>query len=185
MLGQANHTPMATLSSEIADKTITLIAASKAFNTAGLFCAFAIIPNTELRENFKKANERITGHASSLGIIAAETAFSGVCDDWLAELLEYLKKNRDFVVDFLTENFPNARFTVPDATFLQWIDVGAYVKSGKILESPYKFFLENAKVALNDGTIFGEGYENFVRLNFGSPRSLVVDALERMRIALK
>jgi cystathionine beta-lyase len=185
MLGQANHTPMATLSSEIADKTITLIAASKAFNTAGLFCAFAIIPNTELREKFKKANERITGHASSLGLIAAETAFSGVSDDWLAELLIYLKNNRDFVVDFLTENFPNARFTVPDATFLQWIDFGAYVKSGKILESPYKFFLENAKVALNDGAIFGEGYENFVRLNFGSPRSLVVDALERMRIALK
>lgn len=184
MLGQTKHIPMAALSNEIADKTITLIAASKAFNTPGLFTAFAIIPNAELRERFNQTSERITGHPSSLGIIAAETAFSGVCDDWLAELLVYLKNNRDFVVDYLTENFPQARFTVPDATYLQWIDFGTYVRSGRISDSPHKFFLEKAKVALNEGSVFGEGYENFVRLNFGSPQSLIAEALDRMRKAL-
>jgi cystathionine beta-lyase len=184
MLSRAKHIPMATLSSEIADKTITLIAASKAFNTPGLFSAFAIIPNADLRERFNQVSKRITGHASSLGFIAAETAFSGVCDDWLAELLVYLKNNRDFVVDYLTENFPETRFTVPDATYLQWIDFGAYGRSGRISEPPHKFFLENAKVALNDGSVFGEGCENFVRLNFGSPNSLIADALDRMRKAL-
>jgi cystathionine beta-lyase len=184
MLSGAKHIPTATLSSEIADKTITLIAASKAFNTAGLFSAFAIIPNAELRERFNDVRERITGHASSLGLIAAETAFSGVCDDWLAELLVYLKNNRDFVVDYLTEYFRETRFTVPDATYLQWIDFGAYGRSGRISEPPHKFFLENAKVALNDGSVFGEGCENFVRLNFGSPNSLIADALDRMRKAL-
>jgi len=185
MLGGSKHVPMATLSSEIADKTITLVAPSKAFNTAGLFCAFAIIPNAELRESFKKANERITGHASSLGIIAAETAFSGVCDDWLAELLVYLKDNRDFVVDYLTENFPESRFTVPDATYLQWIDFDAYVTSGYISGAPHKFFLEKAKVALNDGSVFGSGCENFVRLNFGTSRKILEQGLDRMRKALK
>ena len=184
MLGGSKHVPMAVLSNEIADKTITLIAPSKTFNTAGLFSAFAIIPNAELREKFKKANEQITGHVSSLGIIAAEAAFSGVCDDWLAELLVNLKNNRDFVVDYLIENFPEARFTVPDATFLQWIDFGAYVKSGSISGSPHQFFLEKAKVALNDGSAFGDGCENFVRLNFGSPRSILVEALEHMKLAI-
>ena len=181
ILSGSKHIPLATLSSEIADKTITLVAPSKTFNTAGMFCAFAIIPNAELRENFKKVNEQITGHVSSLGIIAAEVAFSGACDDWLAELLLYLKNNRDFVVDYLTENFPDARFTIPDATYLQWIDFGAYVKSGHMSDVPYKFFLENAQVALNDGSAFGEGYENFVRLNFASPRGMVAEALDRMR----
>jgi len=185
LLNGSKHVPMATLSDEIADKTITLIAPSKTFNTAGLFCAFAIIPNDELRGKFKKANEQITGHVSSLGIIAAEAAFSGACDEWLTELLVYLKNNRDFVVDYLTENFPESRFTIPDATYLQWLDFGAYVKSGRISATPHKFFLENAKVALNNGSVFGEGCENFVRLNFGSPQSLIADALDRMRKALE
>lgn len=184
LLNGSKHIPLATLSDEIADKTITLIAPSKTFNTAGLFCAFAIIPNAELRERFKKVNEQITGHVSSLGVIAAEAALSGACDDWLAELLVYLKGNRDLVVDQFTENFPAARFTIPKATYLQWIDFGAYVKSGQITDTPHKFFLEKARVALNDGSVFGEGCENFVRLNFGSPRGMVLEGLERMRKAL-
>ena len=183
MLGDSKHIPVAMLSDEIADKTITLISPSKTFNTAGLFSSFAIIPNAELREKFKKANEQITGHVSSLGIIASEAAFSGECDDWLAKLLVYLKNNRDFVVDYLTENFPETRFTIPEATYLQWVDFGAYVKSGRISDVPYKFFLENARVALNDGSVFGEGCENCVRLNFASPRSMVAEALDRLRWA--
>lgn len=184
ILNGSKHIPLAMLSSEIADKTITLVSPSKTFNIAGLFCAFAIIPNAELRERFKQANEQITGHVSSLGLIAAETAFSGACDEWLAELLVYLKANRDFVADYLTENFPDSRFTIPNATYLQWIDFGAYVKSGRIPKSPHEFFLEKAKVALNDGAPFGEGFEHFVRLNFGSPHGMVADALDRMRNAI-
>jgi len=185
MLGGSKHVPMAVLSDEIADKTITLVAPSKTFNTAGLFCSFAIIPNAELRESFNETNKQITGHVSSLGLVAADAALSGVCDGWLAELLIYLKDNRDLVVDYLIENFPETRFTVPDATYLQWIDFGEYVKSGRIPGSPYQFFLDKAKVALSDGSVFGDGCENFVRLNFASPRSVIAEALERMKIALK
>lgn len=185
LLNGSKHTPMATLSPEIADRSITLIAPSKTFNTAGLFCAFAIISNAELRERFKQANDQITGHVSSVGLVAAEAAFSGECDDWLKELLAYLKNNRDFLVEYLTENLPEARFTVPAATYLQFIDFGEYVRSGVIQKTPHKFFLEEAKVAMNDGKIFGEGYEHFVRLNFGSPRALITEALERMVRALK
>jgi cystathionine beta-lyase len=180
LLNGSRHTPMATLSAGIADRSITLIAPSKTFNTAGLFCAFAIIPNAELRERYKQANDQITGHVSSMGLAAAEAAFSGECDDWLKELRVYLKGNRDFMVEYLTENLPEARFTVPGATYLQFIDFGGYVRSGVIQKAPHEFFLEKAKVAMNDGKIFGEGYENYVRLNFGAPRSLIAEGLERM-----
>ena len=166
LLEDSKYTPIATLSPEIADKTITLIAASKTFNTAGLFCAFAIIPNPELRARYQRANDEITGHVSSVGLVASEAAFSGECDDWLAELRIYLKENRDFVVEYLTENFPDTKFTIPQATYLQWIDFGEYVKTGRMDKRPFDYFLENARVALSDGKVFGEGCENFVRLNF-------------------
>jgi len=185
LLNGSKHVPLATLSPEIADKTITLVAASKTFNTAGLFCAFAIIPNAELRARFNQVNEEITGHVSSLGLIASEAAFSGSCDDWLNELLLYLKDNRDFVVEYLSENFPDTRFTVPNATYLQWIDFSEYVRSGQMDKLPFDFFLEKAKVALSSGTIFGEGCGNFVRLNFAAPRSVVAEGLERMLGSLK
>jgi cysteine-S-conjugate beta-lyase len=184
ILDGPKHVPMATLSPEIADRTITLIAASKTFNVAGLFCAFAIIPNTELREKFKVANEHITGHVSSMGLIAAETALSGVCDDWLVELLPYLKANRDFMAEYLIENFPDLRFTIPNATYLAWLDFSEYVKSGRIQGSPFDFFLNEAKVAFTDGKPFGEGCENVVRLNFASPRSMLAEGLERMQKAV-
>ena len=185
LLDSSNHIPTATLSPEIADKTITLIAASKTFNTAGLFCAFAIIPNAELRARYLQANDEITGHVSSMGLIASEAAFSGKCDDWLEELRIYLQANRDFVVEYLTENFPDTKFTIPQATYLQWIDFSEYVNSGKIDKLPFDFFLEKARVALSNGKVFGEGCENFVRLNFASPRQMVAEALERMLLALK
>ena len=185
LLNGSKHIPLATLSPEIADKTITLIAPSKTFNTAGLFCAFAIIPNMSLRQRFTQVNDEITGHVSSLGLIAAEKAFSGVCDDWLAELLAYLKNNRDFVAEYLTENLPDVKFTIPNATYLHWLDFSEYMKSGMMDKPPYEFFLEKAKVALSGGKIFGESCENFVRLNFAAPQSTVAEALERMVRSLK
>jgi cystathionine beta-lyase len=185
LLDGSKHIPLAMLSPEIADKTITLIAASKTFNTAGLFCAFAIIPNAELRTSFVQANNEITGHVSSMGLVASEAAFSGQCDDWLDELRVYLKENRDFVVEYLTENFPGTKFTIPRATYLQWIDFSEYVNSGKMDKAPFDYFLENAKVALSGGKVFGKGCENFVRLNFASPRKMVTEGLERMLLSLK
>ncbi|MBE7536489.1 MAG: pyridoxal phosphate-dependent aminotransferase [Anaerolineales bacterium] len=184
LLDDAKHIPTAALSPEIADRTVTLISPSKTFNIAGLFSAFAIIPNAEAREKFKEASEKMTGHPSSLGLIAAETAFSGACDDWLNELRLYLARNRNFVMEYLAENFPQAKYTHPAATYLHWIDFGEYVRMGQIVDSPFKFFLENAKVAVNDGKPFGAGYENFIRLNFGAPRALVEQGLSQMKRAL-
>ena len=184
LLSNEPHVPIATLSPEIADATITLVSGSKAFNTCGLFCGFAIIPNAQLRKRFGVALEQLSGHTSSLGLVAAEVAFSGACDDWLQAVRTYLRDTRDFVVRRLAEVAPRARFVVPDATYLQWIDLGEYVRSGTIAGSPQQYLLEKAKVALNDGKTFGVGYEDYVRLNFAAPRSIVAQALEQIGAVL-
>lgn len=184
LLAGTKHTPVATLSPEIAEKTITLIAPSKTFNTAGLFCGFAIIPNRELRERYQKTVQQMTLHVSSLAQVAAQAAFSGACDGWLKELLAYLTTNRDFVVNFVQENIPDMRLTVPEATYMNLLDCSLLVETGKIPGSPFDFFLKEAKVAMSDGAQFGPGGEGTVRLNFGCPRSILEEALLRIKTSL-
>ncbi|MEI7845099.1 MAG: PatB family C-S lyase [Chloroflexota bacterium] len=184
LLDGTQHIPMATLSPEIEQASITLIAPSKTFNIAGLFCGFAIIPNSELRERYKKVVGTMTLHVSSLAQVAALAAFSGECDGWLEELQAYLTENRNYMVDFVKKNLPGIRITNPKATYLAWLDCNELVTSGKIDSNPYEFFLKEAKVALNDGAAFGSGGANFVRLNFGCPRELLKEGLERMQKAL-
>jgi cystathionine beta-lyase len=184
LLGGAQHIPLATLGAEIAARTITLVAPSKTFNVPGLYCGCAIIPADELRQRFKKEVERLTFHISSLGMVAAQAAFSGECDDWLADLCRYLTANRDYSVEFVKNNLPGIRTTVPDATYLAWLDCNDLLESGRISGSAHEFFLHKAIVALNDGATFGPGGEGFVRLNFGCPRATLMQALERMKAAL-
>jgi len=184
LLGEAVHVPIATLSPEIADKTITLVAPSKTFNTAGLFCGFAIIPNQEMRENYQKAVQQMTLHVNSLGQVAAQAAFSGACEDWLEEVLIYLAGNRDFLVDYVREQIPDMRLTVPDATYMSLLDCNLLLETGRIPGSPFEFFLNEAKVALSAGSQFGPGGEGTVRLNFACPRALLEGALERIQGSL-
>jgi cystathionine beta-lyase len=184
LLDGAKHFPIAALDPEIADHTITLVAPSKTFNVPGLFCGFAIIPNKDLLERYKKTVERMAMHVSSPGLTAAQAAFSGECDEWLVALRAYLTGNRDFLVEFVQSELGGIGTTVPDATYLAWLDCTALVKSGKISGTPQEFFLKQAKVALNEGKEFGTGGEGFVRLNFGCPRALLVEALTRMKTAL-
>jgi cystathionine beta-lyase len=184
LLGGKKHIPIAALDPEIADHTITLIAPSKTFNIPGLFCGFAIIPNKDLLERYKKTVERMAMHVSSPGLVAAQVAFSGTCDAWLAALCAYLTGNRDFLVEFVRDELNGIRTTIPDATYLAWLDCTKQVKSGIISGTPYEFFLKSAKVALNEGREFGSGGEGFVRLNFGCPHATLVEALARMKSAI-
>ena len=179
LLDGKKFTPLAKLSKEIANNTITLIAPSKTFNVPGLFCGFAIIPDRELRDKYKKVVEHLRLHVASLGLHAAQVAFSGQCDEWLVELRSYLTNNRDFLVDYVTKNMPGVRITIPDATYLAWLD---FTQAG-LEKSPFEFFYEEAKVALSDGAIFGE--KGHVRLNFGTSRRVLKQALDRMQRALR
>jgi cystathionine beta-lyase len=182
--GALQHIPVASLDQDIADRTITLIAPSKTFNVAGLCCAFAIIPSPDLLARFKKTAEQMAMDVGSLGMVAAQAAFSGACDDWLRALRAYLTENRNFLVEFIKSELSGIRMTVPDATYLAWLDCNELVRSGRINGTPHEFFLKHAKVALNEGRKFGIGGEGFVRLNFGCPRKTLEDALVRMKASL-
>lgn len=172
------HVPMASLDPEIARHAITLIAPSKTFNLAGLQCAFAIIPNPGLRQQFLSAREGLVPWVNAMGLIAAEAAYRDG-QPWLDELLPYLQANRNFVWDFIQREMPAIKMMKPEGTYLAWLDC-----RGLKLGDPFKFFLEQARVALNDGRTFGTGGNGFVRLNFGCPRSTLEEALRRMKRSL-
>jgi cystathionine beta-lyase len=185
LLGEARHTPLASLGPEIARRTITLVSPSKTFNTVGLFCGFAIIPDLALRSRYRKVLHKLAMHVNSFGFTAARAAFSGECEPWLAALRQYLTSNRDSVVAFVAGQLGDVRVTVPDATYLAWLDFGDLVRTGRIRGVPSQFILERAGVGLNPGAEFGPGGQNFVRLNFGCPRATLTEALERIGRAIK
>jgi cysteine-S-conjugate beta-lyase len=172
------HTPIASLAPEIAQRTITFIAPSKTFNLAGLQASVAIIPNAELRQRFQAARQGLVPWVNLMGLIALQAAYRDG-QEWLDQLLVYLEANRDFLTDFVLKELPGIRLAKPEGTYLAWLDC-----RGTQLENPYQFFLNNAKVALNDGTSYGAGGQGFVRLNFGCPRSMLEEALLRMKQAL-
>lgn len=174
------HIPIAALSPEIAQATITLMAPSKTFNIAGLGCAFAVIQNESLRRRFRQAHLGLVHGVNALGWVAAEAAYRDG-QEWLDQLLNYLEANRDYLYDFVQHELPGLRMAKPEGTYLAWLDC----RNAGLDTSPYEFFLQQARVALNDGRSFGRGGEGFARLNFGCPRPLLVEALERMKAALK
>ncbi len=184
LLGETRHTPIATLSPEVEARTITLVAASKTFNVPGLFTGFAIIPNPTLRARFQHEVERLTLHTPTLGHVAAQAAFSGAADDWLEALKTYLTANRDFLFNFVSQELPGVRVTQPEATYLAWLDFRELIAAGRLPERPAAYLLEKGRVALNEGADFGPGGAGFARLNFGTPRSLLTEGLERIRQAL-
>ncbi len=175
------HVPIASLDPEIEARTITLMAPSKTFNLAGLRCAVAVIPNQALREKFAASRLDMVQTPNILGYTAMLAAYRDG-QPWLDELLRYLESNRDFLVKHVRANFPGVEVGVPEATYLAWLDCrGAGIPNN----DPFTFFLERAKVSFNDGATFGRGGQGFVRLNFGCPRSLLMDGLERMETALR
>lgn len=184
LLGGARHTPLAALNPEIARRTITLVSASKTFNVVGLFCGFAIIPDPELRARYRKVLEQSVLHVNSFGLIAALAAFSGRCESWLDALRQYLTANRDYLVDFVARELKGARVTLPQATYLAWLDFSPLMQRKKLGPTAYSVLLKKGKVALNAGSEFMPGGENFVRLNFGCPRATLVEALRRVGSAL-
>jgi len=181
LLDGNKFTPMAKLSREIEQHVITLVAPSKTFNVAGLFCGFAIIPNVELRKRYETELSHLRLHAASPGLHASKVAFSGKCDGWLAELNRYLTGNRDYLVDYVTKFMPGVRTTLPDATYLGWLDF----TQSDIDGSPFEFFKEKAKVALSDGKIFGKEGIGHVRINFGTSRAILKEGLDRMKNAME
>jgi len=175
------HVPMASLGPEVAARTITLMAPSKTFNLAGLKISVAVIPNASLRDRFLAARgDFVQAQVNIMGYAAALAAYRDG-QEWLQQLMRYLEANRDYLVEYVRKHLPGVTMVAPEGTYLAWLDCR---NAGAAAADPFTFFLERAKVAFNDGALFGPGGQGFVRLNFGTPRSLLTEGLERMRRAL-
>jgi len=174
------HIPIASLAPEIAARTITFLAPSKTFNIAGLSCSVGVVQDPELRARVERAGAGLVPHVNVLGYTAALAAYRDG-QAWLDALMVYLEANRDYVLDYVATHMPWIKCHRPEGTFLAWLDC----RDAGIPGNPHNFFLEQARVALNDGADFGAGGEGFVRLNFGCPRATLTEALERMREALE
>jgi cystathionine beta-lyase len=172
------HVPIASLAPEVADRTITLMSPSKTFNLAGLKASVGVVTNAALRERFLAARADMVQIGNVLGYTAMVAAYRDG-GPWHAALLRYLEANRDFLADYVKRHLPGVTMAPPEGTYLAWLDCRA---TG--IADPWTFFLEQAKVALNDGKLFGAPGAGFVRLNFGTPRPILTDGLERMRRAL-
>lgn len=169
------HIPIASLSEEVANHSVTLMAPSKTFNIPGLNFSYAIVPNRIMRKRMEASRKGLVGCPEILSLPAAKAAYLHG-EEWLNELLAYLVANRDYLYDYLCEKMPGIKYYRPEGTYLAWLDCqGLGLK-----EPPFKFFLEKAKVALNNGKDFGGESERFVRLNFGTPRIVLQSALDRM-----
>ena len=168
------HIPVAALSPEIARRTITLMAPSKTYNIPGLSCSFAVIQDRDLRSRFKQCMRGFIASVNLLGYTAAETAYRD-CADWHAALLEYLVGNRAAVAKMVRAT-SGLKVNHVEATYLAWLDARALPVASAT------HFFEKAGVGLSDGKDFGG--PGFLRLNFGCPRALLAQALDRMAAAL-
>jgi len=173
------HIPTASLSPEIARRTITLMSASKAYNIAGLKTSFMIIQDRALRERVNHARCGMVDSVNPLGMEATRVAYTEGAP-WLAALKDYLQSNRDYLVEAVRTRLPGISMNVPQSTYLAWLDCSALG-----LENPQQFFLEKAKVGLSPGLDFGDDSQQFVRLNFGCPRALLEEGIARMERSLR
>ncbi|MDB6128524.1 MAG: aminotransferase class [Verrucomicrobia bacterium] len=172
------HVPTALLSPEIAGRTLTLMAPSKTYNMPGLGTSFAIISDAALRAGFIRATAGIVAEVNTLGFTACEAAYRD-CEPWRQELLTYLRKNRDYLVDFVASEMPGVIIEAPiEATYLAWLNVAALN-----LADPIAHF-EKHGVGLSDGAFFGATKGRYVRINFGCTHATLVEALRRMKAAL-
>jgi cysteine-S-conjugate beta-lyase len=174
-----HHVPIASLGPEVERRTVTLMSPSKTFNLAGLKCAIAVVPDAALRERFVAAKVDLVANPNVFGFAAALAAYRDG-GPWLDALMRYLEANRDFTVDYVRRHFPGVGVYPPEGMYLAWLD---FRQAGISGEDPFTFFLEKGRVALNDGVTFGPGGRGFARLNFGSPRAMLAEGLERMREA--
>jgi len=174
----ATHIPFASLGPEVAKRTVTITSATKAFNIPGLRCGLMHFGSTALRERFRVAiPDRMLGIANQFGLKATIVAWQE-CGPWLDCVMEVLDRNRARLTQFLRTDLPQIGYHEPEATYLAWLDCRAL----NLPVEPRSFFLEHARVALNDGAEFGG--PGHVRLNFATSPAILDEILGRLRDAV-
>jgi cystathionine beta-lyase len=171
----ASHIPMALLGDEVASRTVTLNAASKSFNLAGLRCAVAHIGHAGVAKAIKGIPSHVFGAVGSLSAEATLAAWTSG-GPWLAQTKTHLTAQRDHLATRLAEELPAVGFRVPEATYLAWLDF----RELGLGDDPAKRLLETARVALSSGLDFGERGTGFARLNFATTRELLDAIIDRI-----
>lgn len=175
------HIPFATVSDDAAACSITFASPSKTFNIAGIVSSYAIVPDDTIRRRYfgwLKANE--LDEAPLFSPIATIAAYRRG-EPWRQAMLRYIEANADYVIDYCARHLPSIRPWRPQASFLIWMDCRDLGLSHDQLT---ELFVRKARLALNDGEMFGPGGEGFMRLNIASPRSVISRAMERLRAAV-
>jgi cystathionine beta-lyase len=173
------HIALATLAEET-DKVITTVAPSKTFNIPGLGLSCVIAPNAAHRHAIQQAFETLhVSNTNPFSIAAFEAAYRGG-EAWLDSLLCYLQGNRDFVCDYVAQHLPAIKVIPSQGTYLLWLDCRSLAMGDAKL---HEFFVREARVGMNPGTVFGKNGGGFMRLNIASPRHVIADALGRIRAA--
>lgn len=175
------HTPFATVSQAAAACSITFGAPTKTFNIAGVVSSYAIVPNEALREEFfgyLAANE--LDMPTIFVMVATEAAFNKG-EEWRCEMVRYIEANIDFVAEYIAEYMPNIKVFKPQASYLVWLDFSAL---GLSHERLVDMIINEARLAMNDGAMFGAGGEQHMRMNVGLPRPVLRRALEQLREAI-
>lgn len=174
------HTVFATVSETAAQNSVTLMAASKTFNIAGLKSSYHIIQNEALRKQYSEYLTRSELDTAHLFATTAVAVAYNEGDEWLAQMLQYVEENIAFLDKYLKENMPKISFIRPQASYLVFLDAR---ELGMPQERLVEFFLKEAKVAMNDGTMFGQEGAGFMRMNLGCPRATLQQALEQIKAA--
>jgi len=169
------------LLAEEGDKIVTAVAPSKTFNIPGLGLSALIVPDPQHRAALRKAFELLhLGASNPFSLVAFEAAYRGG-EEWLEALLVYLTETRDFVSAYLLENIPQIKRVQPEGTYLLWLDCRGLGLDDAGLR---KFFIHEAKVGMNPGTVFGQGGSGHMRMNIGASRQVVAEALQRIKRAM-
>jgi cysteine-S-conjugate beta-lyase len=180
-LGGRRHVPLASISPELADRTVTCVAPSKTFNLAGLCMSLVVVGNPELRARYEQQFEAAGLVIGSLfGTVALEAAYR-TGDEWLDQLLVYLEGNVETLDRFLAERIPSLRMVRPEGTYLALLDCRALGIPQRELD---EFFLRKALVYFDSGPWFGDELVGFERINLACPRSVLLEALERIERAI-
>jgi cystathionine beta-lyase len=176
------HIPVASVSPDLADRTIAAYATSKTFNLAGLQLSVNIIPNSDVRRRFNLTMQKLHMNMSNIfGIVGTQAAYTHG-EEWLDELLVYLFQNYTTVKSFLHESIPGISVIEPDGTFLLWLDCRELGLTDKELSA---LFVQKAGLALSDGILFGPGGSGFMRMNIGCPAQNIIAGLESLKKALE
>ncbi|HBG1430344.1 TPA: pyridoxal phosphate-dependent aminotransferase [Clostridioides difficile] len=181
ILKKHKHIPMASISKEFEKNTITCMAPTKTFNIAGLQSSYVILPDEKYYKLLDDAFTRIDIKRNNcFSLVATEASYNNG-ESWLESFLEYLESNIDFAIKYINENMPKLKVRKPEGTYLLWVDFSALGLSDEELES---ILVQKGKVALNQGNSFGIGGSGYQRINLACPRSMLEEALIRIKNAI-